>query len=92
MGNPHQHPQGQPPRRAHLAPTPFALISFRHRGGEAATVALGEAINASGHSYVTPSQLEGVTFIRVSIGQTHTVKTHVERLWRLVDAAAAPLT
>ena len=80
------------PRFEIVAPTPFALISFRHRGGEAATVALGEAINASGHSYVTPSQLEGVTFIRVSIGQTHTVKTHVERLWRLVDAAAAPLT
>ena len=71
-----------------VAPTPFALVSFRHGSGNDATLALAEAINASGHSYVTPSQIDDVSFIRVSIGQTSTAERHVERLWDLIAAGA----
>jgi len=73
-----------------VAPTPFALVSFRHRSGDEATAALTAAINASGHSYVTASQIDGTAFIRISVGQTHTMEQHVDRLWRLIDGAAAP--
>lgn len=70
------------------APTPFALVSFRHKSGNDATLALAESINASGHSYVTPSQIDDSSFIRVSIGQTTTAERHVERLWNLIAAEA----
>ncbi len=71
-----------------VAPTPFALVSFRHADGNEATEKLGAAINSSGHSYTTSSHLGDVSFIRVSIGQTNTEPRHVDRLWDLIDRSA----
>lgn len=71
-----------------VAPTPFALVSFRHVDGDAATTALAAAINASGSAYVTPSVIDGRTFVRVSIGSTWTERRHVEHLWDLIAAEA----
>ena len=76
------------PRLELVAPVSFALVSFRHRDGNEATDALAAAINASGSSYVTPSALGDVRFIRVSVGQTRTEQTHVDRLWDLIDVSA----
>jgi aromatic-L-amino-acid decarboxylase len=76
------------PRLEHIAPPSFALLSFAHVDGDAATDALADAINASGHSAVTPSTVAGRRFIRVSIGQTHTAAEHVDRLWETIRAAA----
>lgn len=76
------------PRFELVAPTPLALVSFRHVAGNAVTKAVAEAVNESGHSYVTPSTLGDETFIRVSIGQTNTEQRHVERLWGVIDGAA----
>jgi aromatic-L-amino-acid/L-tryptophan decarboxylase len=76
------------PRLTMVAPTPFALVSFAHVGGDDETMRLADAINASGHSYVTASRVAGRSFIRVSIGQTNTEQTHVDRLWELIDAKA----
>ena len=76
------------PRFEVIAPTPFALVSFRHAAGGAATDRLAAAINASGHSYVTASQVDGHPYIRVSVGQTHTGQKHVDRLWDVIDAEA----
>lgn len=67
-----------------IAPTTFALVSFRHRGGDDATRDLAEAVNASGSFYVTPSMARGRPFIRVSIGSTWTEPRHVESLWDLI--------
>jgi aromatic-L-amino-acid decarboxylase len=75
-----------------VAPTPFALVSFRHVDGDQPTDALVAAINGSGHSYVTASSIEDRSIIRISIGQTRTEQEHVDRLWDLIDAAAAPVT
>ncbi len=74
------------PRFELMAPAPFSLVSFRHADGDQATDALARRINASGHSYVTTSKLGEVTFLRVSIGQTHTEQRHVDRLWNLIDS------
>lgn len=76
------------PRFVLVAPTPLALVSFRHADGPAATTALAEAVNASGHSVVTPSVLDGEPFVRVSIGATTTRAEHVDRLRDLLDALA----
>ena len=76
-----QHPQLEL-----VAPTPFGLVSFRHIDGDIATDALAMEINNSGWAYVTPSKLDGRSFIRVSIGQTNTTAEHVHRLWKLIEA------
>ena len=71
-----------------VAPSPFGLVSFRHVDGDVATDALAAEINNSGWAYVTPSKLDGRSFIRVSIGQTNTTSEHVDRLWELIEATA----
>jgi aromatic-L-amino-acid decarboxylase len=76
------------PRLDLFAPVPLSLVCFRHVDGNLATTELARAINESGHSYVTPSVIGDETFIRVSIGQTGTAQTHVERLWNLIAARA----
>ncbi len=76
------------PRFELVAPTPFALVCFRHVHGNAATTALANAINASGSSYVTPSTIDDVAFVRVSIGATWTEARHVDALWKLINAKA----
>jgi aromatic-L-amino-acid decarboxylase len=76
------------PRFELVAPTPFGLVSFRHVDGNDATERLSDVINGSGHSYVTPSKLDEMTFIRVSVGQTNTEQRHVDRLWELINEAA----
>lgn len=71
-----------------VAPVPFSLVCFRHLNGDEATARLAKAINDSGHSYITPSVLDGRSFIRVSIGQTWTQQSHVDRLWELIAREA----
>ncbi|MCY3538737.1 MAG: pyridoxal-dependent decarboxylase [bacterium] len=73
-----------------VAPVPFSLVCLRHKDGNQATEALAQAINASGHSYVTPSRIDNLAFIRVSIAQMNTRRKHVERLWKLIEQAANP--
>ena len=68
-----------------VAPVPFGLVSFRHIGGNDPTRTLADAINASGWAYVTPSTIDEMTFIRVSIGQTNTTAEQVDRLWELIE-------
>jgi len=68
-----------------IAPTPFALVSFRCTAGDDATRALAEAINADGSSYVTPSEINSRPFIRVSIGATWTQERHVAKLRSVID-------
>lgn len=76
------------PRLERVAPTPFALVNFRHVEGNDATDQLAAAINDSGQAYLTPSKLGDTSFIRVSIGQTQTEEHHVARLWQLIDTLA----
>ncbi|MEX2624419.1 MAG: pyridoxal-dependent decarboxylase [Acidimicrobiia bacterium] len=76
------------PRLEMIAPVPFSLVCFRHVDGNDATRFVADTINQSGHSYVTPSVIDDVLFIRVSIGQTMTSAEHVDRLWEEVEASA----
>ena len=77
------------PALERVAPVSFALVCFRHRGGSAATDALAAAVNAVPSLHVTPSALDGESFIRVSVGQTQTTREDVDRLWAAVQAGAA---
>jgi aromatic-L-amino-acid decarboxylase len=71
-----------------VAPVPFSLVCFRHADGDEATTRLAKAINESGHSFVTPSVVDGKSFIRVSIGQTRTRQSHVDQLWQVIAMEA----
>ena len=71
-----------------VAPVPFSLVCFRHKEGDEATGRLAKAINESGHSFVTPSVVDGSSFIRVSIGQTWTRRSHIDQLWQLIASEA----
>ena len=68
-----------------FAPHPFSLVCFSHVEGNDATKRLAEALNASGKVAVTPSVIDDRSFIRVSIGQTHTDEVHVRRLQELIS-------
>ena len=74
-----------------VAPRTLALVCFRHLGGNNQTRELADAVNASGSAYVTPSVIDEMDFIRVSIGSTWTQKHHVDSLWKLIDGNAATL-
>ena len=50
---------------------------------------MGDAVNTSGAALVTPSLLDGVWSVRVSIGAENTERADVEQLWRLLRHAAA---
>ena len=77
-------------RLALVAPTHFGLVSFRHVDGDARTSEVADAINGSGRYHVTTSVIDGRAFIRVAVGQTTTEARHVDGLWDVVDASAAP--
>jgi aromatic-L-amino-acid decarboxylase len=71
-----------------VAPVPFALVCFRHVDGNDATRALADALNARGDVQVTASEIDGTSFVRVSIGATTTEHRHVEALWAAITEAA----
>ncbi len=73
-----------------VAPRTLALVCFRHVGGNDATKSLANAINTSGTTYLTPSMIGDMDFIRVSIGSTWTERRHIEALWELIDTNGAP--
>jgi aromatic-L-amino-acid decarboxylase len=51
------------------------------------TIAWADAVNASGAALVTPSLLDGVWSVRVSIGAEGTGRPDVEELWSLLQQA-----
>ncbi len=78
------------PRLEIVAPSHFALVSFRHVGGNLPTDRLVADLNADPLVYVTASKLNEDSFIRVSIGQTNTGQKHVDHLWGMIDRHAQP--
>ncbi|HEY2262241.1 MAG TPA: pyridoxal-dependent decarboxylase [Streptosporangiaceae bacterium] len=52
------------------------------------TLAWADSVNASGAALVTPSLLDGLWSVRVSIGAERTERTDIEELWSLLQQAA----
>ena len=71
-----------------IASAPFAMVPFAHRDGNAATDALMAAINSDGRFHVTGSEVEGRRYVRVAVGSVWTTRTHIEALWKLIEASA----
>jgi len=70
------------------APAPLSLVCLRHREGDEATQTIIDAVNGSGHAYVTHTRLDDRLVLRVAIGQARTERRHVEALWEQITALA----
>ncbi len=90
----------QAPEWELVAPVPLQTICVRHRprpgpdgrelDGEELdrhTLAWVGEINRSGQAYLTPSILDGLWMVRVSIGVEATERSHVEQLWSVMQWA-----
>ena len=73
------------------APAPLNLVCFRHRGGDAINQAILDRLNRSGHLYLTHTKLDGKFTLRMSIGQSRTELSHVQRAWERIRNEAASL-
>lgn len=78
-----------------LAPVNLQTVCIRHEPpgieGDALdrhTLAWVDAINRSGEAFMSPSQLDGRWMVRVSIGVEATTRSHVEKLWALIQRRA----
>jgi aromatic-L-amino-acid decarboxylase len=73
------------------APRPLNLVCFRHRAGDEFNQRLMDRVNESGKMYLSHTRLSDRLTLRLSVGQLHTQREHVERAWQLLKATAAEL-
>ncbi|AZC39857.1 pyridoxal phosphate-dependent decarboxylase family protein [Pseudomonas chlororaphis] len=71
-----------------LAPVHLQTLCLRHEPAglegellDRHTRGWADALNASGHAYVTPATLDGRWMVRISIGALPTEREHVAALW-----------
>ncbi len=74
-----------------VAPAPFNLVCFRHRGSDEMNKRIMDEINKAGAIFLTHTKLNERFVIRICIGQTRTELEHVERAWRLITETASRL-
>jgi aromatic-L-amino-acid decarboxylase len=79
------------PRFELVTRPPLNLVCFRLRGSDEANQALLDRLNASGRLYLSHTRLRDRLVLRVSVGQTHTARRHVDAAWRLIQDLAAEI-
>ena len=70
------------------APVPLNLVCFYHRAGDAASQAIMDQVNRSGHAFLTHTRLDDRFVLRLCVGQTNTEERNVRDAWRLIKEAA----
>jgi aromatic-L-amino-acid decarboxylase len=68
-----------------VAPHPLALVTFRLRAGDDATLALMHRVNESGAAYLTHTTVNGQAALRLAIGSPLTEQRHVDAAWELLS-------
>lgn len=69
-----------------VAPHPLALVTFRLRAGDDATLDLMRRVNDSGRAYLTHTLVNGAAVLRLAVGSPLTERRHVEAVWRQLSA------
>ena len=76
-------------------PSPFSLVVLRRspagvRGRErdAVNMAIMERVNESGTAFLSPTEIDGETWLRFAIGNIHTTARHVVTTWEALREAA----
>jgi len=84
------------PEWERVAPAPLSLVAFRFISEKLDAAALDDAnhrimdrVNESGEAFITHTVVRGRTCLRVSIGNLKTTHAHVQRMWELLQEAAA---
>ena len=72
-----------------VAPVPFSVVCFRHKGTDAENLALLERVNASGQAYISHTVLSGRTVLRIAIGNAGTTWDDVRGAWELVQSSVS---
>jgi aromatic-L-amino-acid decarboxylase len=79
-----------------LAPVSLQTLCVRHEppglSGDALdahTLSWCERVNRSGAAYLTPALLDGRWMVRISIGALGTERSHIEQLWKTLQATVA---
>jgi aromatic-L-amino-acid decarboxylase len=67
------------------APAPLNLVCFRVKGGDEINQTLMDRLNGSGDLYLTHTKLNGRLTLRLCVGQTNTLRRHVERAWKRIQ-------
>lgn len=77
-------------------PSPFSLVALRRSpagvgGGErdALNTAIMERVNDSGAAFLSPTGIDGETWLRFAVGNIHTTARHVDAAWAALEEAGA---
>ncbi len=71
-----------------FVPASFGLVCVVHPAGADATRHLIAEVERATDLAVTPSEVDGVPYLRLSIGTATTTAADVDRLWEVLSAAA----
>ena len=74
-----------------VAPVPFNLVCFRHRGSDGLNKRIMDELNEGGEIFLTHTRLNGRFVLRLCVGQSRTELEHVEKAWNLIAATAKRL-
>ena len=66
----------------------LSLVVLAHTAGDDATMAVMEAVNASGVAYLSHTKVSGRAAIRVAVGSWRTTADDIDVLWNALRAAA----
>ena len=76
-------------------PSPFSLVVLRRspagvhgRERDALNLAIMERVNESGAAFLSPTEIDGETWLRFAIGNIHTTAHHVVATWKTLREAA----
>jgi aromatic-L-amino-acid decarboxylase len=72
-----------------MAPAPLSVVCFRLKGSNEDNQSVMETVNASGEVFLSHTALNGKYTLRLAIGNMGTTRDHVQKAWRLVQAASS---
>ena len=71
-----------------IAPVPLSVVCFRYKGPDDANKKILEAINATGHAFLSHTVLNGQVVMRFAIGNLATRWEDVQEVWAMIQAEA----
>lgn len=77
-------------------PSPFSLVVLRHtpegvskEERDALNMAIMDRVNRSGAAFLSHTEIDGEVWLRVAIGNIHTMAEHLDAAWAALGKAAA---
>ena len=71
-----------------VAPVPFSVVCFRFKGTDQQNLAIEEAVNRSGETFISHTALNNQMVLRIAIGNLGTTWDDVQECWRLIKDAS----